>query len=292
MYEIMTAQVAHNQDVVKVSGRGALLNIRIDDSVPVEVACRSLREVLGRNRQLYSHGEVEIDAGARINNADQLARIRRVIESESGLTIKTFSGASGNPESGDATVAGEAPAGVVRDVPTDGHGFESGTPLSDASAAGGDDPAMNESTRQDAGETGHAPVHGNHRTVPADILRGTCRAGDVLNFPGNVVVMGNVNPGAQIIAQGDILIFGTLRGTAHAGAGGDSTAVILAMSSVRPQLRIAGVVGEADPPAGGSIRDKGGANPPIIARIRNRTIEVAPYMQNRGLDHGGRPNER
>ena len=59
---------------------------------------------------------------------------------------------------------------------------------------------------EDGESTGELPGGTYRQSVPADIVRGTCRAGEVLRFPGNVVVMGNVNPGAQIIAQGDILV--------------------------------------------------------------------------------------
>ena len=86
----MAESATTEQDVVKISGRGALVNIQIDDCVPVEVACRTLRERLGRGRHLYSHGEVIVDIGQRILSNDGPERIRNVIESESGLTIKQF----------------------------------------------------------------------------------------------------------------------------------------------------------------------------------------------------------
>ncbi|HHY23721.1 MAG TPA: septum site-determining protein MinC, partial [Clostridiaceae bacterium] len=51
--------------------------------------------------------------------------------------------------------------------------------------------------------------------------RGTVRSGQLLNFDGNVVILGDVNPGAEVEATGNIVIMGTLRGTVHAGMDGN-----------------------------------------------------------------------
>ena len=71
-------------------------------------------------------------------------------------------------------------------------------------------------------------------------IRQTLRSGQVERFlEGNVVILGDVNPGAEVIAARDIIVLGTLRGIAHAGALGDITSVIIALSLVPTQLRIA-----------------------------------------------------
>lgn len=69
--------------------------------------------------------------------------------------------------------------------------------------------------------------------------RGTLRGGQSLANVGHVVVIGDVNPGAEIVAGGDILVFGALRGVAHAGAQGDRTARVYALVLEPTQLRIA-----------------------------------------------------
>lgn len=74
---------------------------------------------------------------------------------------------------------------------------------------------------------------------PTLYLRKTLRSGQKVVFGGNVVLLGDLNPGAQIEADGDIIILGNLRGTVHAGAEGDRKATVIT-SSLRPtQLRIA-----------------------------------------------------
>jgi septum formation inhibitor MinC len=68
---------------------------------------------------------------------------------------------------------------------------------------------------------------------------GTLRGGQALHHPGNIVVVGDVNPGAELVATGDVLVFGRLAGVAHAGAQGDQAARVYALDLDATQLRIA-----------------------------------------------------
>ena len=70
-------------------------------------------------------------------------------------------------------------------------------------------------------------------------LERTLRSGTRIEFPGHVVVLGDVNPGAEIIAEGNVIIWGRLRGMVHAGSKGNKTAVICALDLSPTQLRIA-----------------------------------------------------
>jgi len=70
------------------------------------------------------------------------------------------------------------------------------------------------------------------------IYSGHLRAGQVLQRPEHILIVGDVNPGATVISDGDILVWGRLRGVAHAGAGGDGRAVIVALDLSPVQLRI------------------------------------------------------
>jgi septum site-determining protein MinC len=74
----------------------------------------------------------------------------------------------------------------------------------------------------------------------------TLRGGQVLHHAGNIVVVGDVNPGAELIATGDILVFGRLAGIAHAGAQGDENARIYAVDLAATQLRIATFIAADD----------------------------------------------
>lgn len=77
-------------------------------------------------------------------------------------------------------------------------------------------------------------------------VRRTLRSGASLSSDGDLVVIGDVNPGAQVTAAGDVIVWGALRGTVHAGSGGDRGAMICALSLQPTQLRIGTLV--ARPP--------------------------------------------
>ena len=70
-------------------------------------------------------------------------------------------------------------------------------------------------------------------------LSKTLRSGTRIEFPGHVVVFGDVNPGAEIVAEGNVLVWGRVRGMIHAGAKGDTSAYICALDLSPTQLRIA-----------------------------------------------------
>lgn len=70
-------------------------------------------------------------------------------------------------------------------------------------------------------------------------LSRTLRSGTRIEFSGHVVVFGDVNPGAEIIAEGNVIVWGRLRGMVHAGAKGNRNAVICALDLSPTQLRIA-----------------------------------------------------
>lgn len=74
---------------------------------------------------------------------------------------------------------------------------------------------------------------------PTLYLRKTLRSGQKVVFAGNVVLVGDLNPGAQIEADGDVIVLGQLRGSVHAGCEGDNTATVTTSSLRATQLRIA-----------------------------------------------------
>ena len=81
-----------------------------------------------------------------------------------------------------------------------------------------------------------------HSGEGAILVRRTLRSGFSLQHPGHVVVIGDVNPGAEVIAGGDVLVWGRLRGVVHAGAEGDENAIVCALDLSPTQLRIAGQI--------------------------------------------------
>lgn len=67
---------------------------------------------------------------------------------------------------------------------------------------------------------------------------GTLRSGKSIHFPGHVVVIGDINPGAEVVAEGNIIVMGRVLGFIHAGSAGNDNAVIIANLLKPTQIRI------------------------------------------------------
>ena len=87
-------------------------------------------------------------------------------------------------------------------------------------------------------------------------------------------MLADVNPGAEIVADGDVVVFGRLRGVAHAGAGGDIKATIIAHQLAAPRLQIGAYIGL---PSKTDQKARSTENGSEIAYVRRRSIYVAPF---------------
>ncbi|MBW4631294.1 MAG: septum site-determining protein MinC [Iphinoe sp. HA4291-MV1] len=76
-------------------------------------------------------------------------------------------------------------------------------------------------------------------------LEKTVRSGEEIRHPGHVILLGDLNPGGSVVADGDILVWGRLRGIAHAGVLGNRDCLIMALQMEPTQLRIADTVARA-----------------------------------------------
>lgn len=111
----------------------------------------------------------------------------------------------------------------------------------------------------------------SHPHTEALLFKETIRSGRSIYHEGHVVIIGDVNPGAEVMAGGDVVVWGRLRGLVHAGAKGDKTAVICALDLSPTQLRIADQI--AVPPS-----DRGRKPIPEQAAIRNGQIVAEPWQ--------------
>lgn len=102
-------------------------------------------------------------------------------------------------------------------------------------------------------------------------LRRTVRSGQAVHHHSNVVVLGDVNPGAEIIAGGDIIVWGVLRGMVHAGYPDSQTALVCSLQLSPVQLRIAHLLSR--PPEGFEAQQL-----PEVASIRQEQIVVETWI--------------
>lgn len=96
-------------------------------------------------------------------------------------------------------------------------------------------------------------LHGIKRTFSKEIgtsetmfHKGALRSGQKIEFEGSIVILGDVNDGAEVIASENIVILGDLRGLAHAGAKGNKEAIIAAQTIQCAQIRISNIIKELD----------------------------------------------
>ncbi len=123
------------------------------------------------------------------------------------------------------------------------------------------------------------------RPAPS-LVRRTLRAGQSMDEPGDLLLLGDVNAGAEVRAVGNVIILGALRGVAHAGAQGDLEAVVYAQEFSPIQVRIADLIAL-------NPGSKGG-NGPEVAHTSADRIVVEPLAhflrKNPGASAGPRPS--
>jgi len=98
----------------------------------------------------------------------------------------------------------------------------------------------------------------------AILVQRTLRSGFKISYQGHVIVMGDVNPGAEIIAGGNVMVWGRLRGVVHAGAEGNEKAVVCALDMEPTQLRIGSLIAVTP--------KKTGKHQPEIASVQNGQV--------------------
>lgn len=103
-------------------------------------------------------------------------------------------------------------------------------------------------------------------------VNSTIRSGQMIEYDGSIVIIGDVNPGALIRAKGNIVILGTLMGVAHAGMDGNDKAIVAAYDLQPTQLRIGNIIGRKPDDGGIALKL------PEIARSHNGEVLIEPYL--------------
>ena len=205
-----------------------------------------------------------IDSESSMGQVEQaiIERMANLGDSLSGLTM--------NIDLGSRVLDDEELVGL-KNLLNENYGLEVKQIIGDAQ----DDPRRTE-TSQIAGVPA---LHGEERVynqiVPMNeetrFIRQTLRSGQIERaLEGNMVILGDVNPGAELVAAGDIIVLGALRGVAHAGALGDTSSVIFALNLLPTQLRIGRFITRA--PAEQHRRQRA-----EIARVLEDAIVVEEY---------------
>lgn len=112
--------------------------------------------------------------------------------------------------------------------------------------------------------------------------KGTLRSGQVLETESSVVILGDVNPGGKVVACGNVIVLGSLKGNIFAGANGNENAFVVALSMEPMQIKIADIIARcSDGPAiKKKIKAKTKGVQPKIAYVYEGNIYVEDFEQD------------
>lgn len=105
-------------------------------------------------------------------------------------------------------------------------------------------------------------------------LRCTIKPGQSVRYGGDVCIMGDVEAGAEVVAEGDVVVWGQLKGVVHAGVAGDDEAVVCALKMSPTQLGIAGIMARFPTTTTGYLYD---TQPPELARLDGGRIVLEAW---------------
>lgn len=105
--------------------------------------------------------------------------------------------------------------------------------------------------------------------------KGILRSGTALEFETSVIIIGDVNHGARVVSKGNIIVLGALKGTAFAGATGNTNAFVVALDMSPTQIRIADTIARApDKPVKEELKEA------KIAFLEEGNIYIEPLNKN------------
>ncbi len=119
--------------------------------------------------------------------------------------------------------------------------------------------------RREGPTTGDFPPVLEH----AKIVYGPIRSGQHIQYPGSILVLGDVHPGAEVIGGGHIIVWGRLQGIAHAGAPDRSDVFVCALAFAPTQVRIGPLMAQGNTQEMPAI--------PEVARVEEGQIVVEPW---------------
>lgn len=228
-----------NESTVAIKGHKEGLLIALSSteewlSIMAELATR-----LDGQSTFYNGARITLDVGARPLRRDEITTVKALLERR-GMTLSSVM-------------------------------TESSTTIESASALDLRATYTDPQYSTDGSDDGMIPFSPEEDGTVGVMIRRTLRSGRTVHSQGHVVVYGDVNPGAEIVAAGDVIIWGRLRGNVHAGANGDTSAIVCALDMIPTQLRIAGYITVS--PAEKRHKPK-----PEIALIRDDQIVVETWQ--------------
>ncbi len=114
----------------------------------------------------------------------------------------------------------------------------------------------------------------NPETLPTLYINRTLRSGQTISYDGNIFIVGDAHPGSELVAKGDITVWGILGGIAHAGSQGNVNAKVRALKLNAIQLRIAGLYARRNDTYNVPYVQKSNEFTPEVAVLENNSIVI------------------
>ncbi|NLT74388.1 MAG: septum site-determining protein MinC [Chloroflexi bacterium] len=227
-----------------------------------------LERYLERQGAFFRGGVVTLSVGGRTMLREDIERMQSLL-AEHEMALRTVS------SSDDVTVAAATELGLH----TAGAERPAGSSDGGISPAAAADLGERRLEASEEPQGVHADADGIARAgARALVVRRRVRAGQTIRHSGTVVVIGDVNAGAEVIAGGDVVVWGRLRGMVHAGCLGNASAVVCALDLSPLQVRIADLITR---PEEGGARDD---SYPEVAYVRDHSIYVERWTAIRWRD--------
>ncbi len=244
--DILPGQMSsETTSVIRIKGIRDGLLVTVDTSLPHRRMFSQLSQEIAGKSSFLRNSRIALEVGGRILSRDELSEIQELL-AKHGLALWAILSRR------------EATREAARDL-----GLATRLPGSQMDLQGNGSPTP---VPAQASQAATAPAN-------ALLLKETIRSGRHIAYEGHVIVLGDVNPGAEIVADGDIVVWGKLRGLVHAGAAGDQGATVSALDLSPTQLRIADQIA-VTPPA-----DRGRRPQPETAFIRDQQIVAEPWHE-------------
>lgn len=255
------------KEEVVIKGTREGIIIILDDQIELTELKRQLKEKLATADSFLFGAQIVLDLGRRQLEDKDIIELERMITHQQGMTLKRISYHLGLGQKEETSRVLQEEITVKKNNPQENEVQKNQDKFNYL--------AKQIYKREEAASTEvRTPKIHQNDDEQALFVKKTIRSGQIIHNDGHILIMGDVNPGAEIVASGDIIVMGSLRGVAHAGATGNEDAIVMAFRLQPTQLRIANHI--TRPPDEEVI----GPSYPEIARIKDKAIIIEVYQAN------------
>ena len=238
---------------IKGIRNGLLVHVQSQDEWPDVV--RMLVSQIDKQREFFKGAQLALEVGERTLRRQELSTLQHLL-SERNVELWAVLSESMT------TLSTARKLGMQTTLEQ---------PSPESASARGEEPGVADTLlRVEDGQDAPPAISPDEVGTSGVLLKRTLRGGRTIRSDGHVVIIGDVNPGAEIVAGGDVIVWGRLRGLVHAGALGDEEATVCALDMTPVQLRIAGHIAT-------SPKDQKRVPRPEIAMVRDNRIVVEAW---------------